>query len=87
MTLRGGLNSGDSRPHLDLIDAGPGVSDEAMQHLFEPFFTTEAHGTGLGLYLSRELAEGNQAQLNYVRQDDGKGFFRLTFQDPRRQFE
>ena len=87
LTLRGGLNSGDSRPHLDLIDAGPGVSDEAMQHLFEPFFTTEAHGTGLGLYLSRELAEGNQAQLNYVRQDDGKGFFRLTFQDPRRQFE
>jgi two-component system sensor histidine kinase PilS (NtrC family) len=87
LTLRGGLEAGDSRPHLDVIDAGPGVSEEALTHLFEPFFTTEAHGTGLGLYLSRELAEGNQAHLHYLRQDDGKGFFRLTFQDPRRQFE
>ena len=87
LTLRGGLELGSSRPHLDIIDAGPGVSAEAMQHIFEPFFTTEAHGTGLGLYLSRELAEGNQAHLNYIQQDDAKGFFRLTFQDPRRQFE
>jgi two-component system sensor histidine kinase PilS (NtrC family) len=87
LILRGGLEPGNSRPHLDFIDTGPGVSEEAMQHLFEPFFTTEVRGTGLGLYLSRELAEGNQAHLNYLRQDDGKGFFRLTFQDPRRQFE
>lgn len=85
--LRGGIDPGDSRPHLDVLDAGHGVSDDALKHLFEPFFTTEVHGTGLGLYLSRELAEGNQAHLNYIRQDDGKGCFRLTFQDPRRQFE
>ncbi len=87
LLLRGGLDAGSSRPHLDVIDSGPGVNEEAVKHLFEPFFTTEVRGTGLGLYLSRELAEGNQAHLNYVRQDDGKGFFRLTFQDPRRQFE
>lgn len=87
LTLRGGLEQGNSRPHLDVFDSGPGVSEEASKHLFEPFFTTEVRGTGLGLYLSRELAEGNQAHLIYMRQDDGKGFFRLTFQDPRRQFE
>jgi len=87
LTLRGGIESGNSRPHLDISDSGPGVNEEAYQHLFEPFFTTEVRGTGLGLYLSRELAEGNQAHLTYLRQDDGKGFFRLTFQDPRRQFE
>lgn len=87
LTLRGGLEPGNSRPHLDVIDSGPGVSEDAYQHLFEPFFTTEVRGTGLGLYLSRELAEGNQAHLTYLRQDDGKGLFRLTFQDPRRQFE
>ena len=87
LTLRGGLETGNSRPHLDVIDSGPGVSEEARRHLFEPFFTTEVRGTGLGLYLSRELAEGNQAHLTYLRQDDGKGFFRLTFQDPRRQFD
>lgn len=87
ITLRGGLEPGSSRPHLDIQDAGPGVSKEASQHLFEPFFTTEIRGTGLGLYLSRELAEGNQAHLNYLYQDDGQGFFRLTFQDPRRHIE
>lgn len=87
ITLRGGLEAGSSRPHLDILDAGPGVSKDASQHLFEPFFTTEVRGTGLGLYLSRELAEGNQAHLNYLYQDDGQGFFRLTFQDPRRHIE
>ncbi|MBI1422791.1 MAG: hypothetical protein GC149_04930 [Gammaproteobacteria bacterium] len=87
LILRGGLDAGDTRPHLDVIDSGTGVSEEASQHLFEPFFTTEARGTGLGLYLSRELAEGNQAHLTYVRNPDGSGLFRLTFQDPRRQFE
>lgn len=87
ITLRGGLETGSSRPHLDVFDAGPGVSEEASKHLFEPFFTTEVRGTGLGLYLSRELVEGNQAHLNYIYRDDGKGFFRLTFQDPRRQFK
>ena len=87
LILRGGFDPGNSRPHLDVLDAGPGVSAEALKHLFEPFFTTEVRGTGLGLYLSRELAEGNQAHLNYLQQGDGKVFFRLTFQDPRRQFE
>ncbi len=87
MTLTGGSLENATRPHLDIIDAGPGVSDDAIDNLFEPFFTTESRGTGLGLYLSKELAEGNQAHLNYIRQDDKNGFFRITFQDPRRQFD
>jgi len=87
LIFRGGLEPGNSRPHLDIMDTGPGVSEEASKHLFEPFFTTEVRGTGLGLYLSRELAEGNQAYLNYIKPDDDTGFFRLTFQDPRRHFE
>lgn len=85
--LRGGLNQGATRPHLDIIDRGPGISDEILNNLFEPFFTTETRGTGLGLYLSRELAEGNQAHLNYIKDGNGNGFFRITFQDPRRQFD
>lgn len=87
LILRGGFDGNNVRPHLDIIDNGPGVQADAIAHLFEPFFTTESKGTGLGLYLSRELAEGNQAHLNYVREDDGNGFFRLTFQDPRRQID
>ncbi|HEX6634551.1 MAG TPA: ATP-binding protein [Usitatibacter sp.] len=61
---------------LDVIDDGPGVSKEGQAHLFEPFFTTEAQGTGLGLYIARELCEGNSARIEYV--DDGGGHFRIT---------
>ena len=51
---------------LEISDDGPGVSVEAMAHLFEPFFTTDASGTGLGLYIARELAEVNGARLEYA---------------------
>ncbi len=79
----------DSRnhPYLEVQDYGPGVSEEAQQHLFEPFFTTESSGTGLGLYISRELAECNHAQLEYRAVNEPGGHFRLTFADPQQQFE
>ena len=50
---------------LDIIDNGNGVAAEQRAHLFEPFYTTEHSGTGLGLYLCRELCEANQAQIQY----------------------
>jgi two-component system sensor histidine kinase PilS (NtrC family) len=62
---------------LDVIDDGPGVSASAQQHLFEPFFTTDAQGTGLGLYIARELAEVNGARLEYFVDSPG-AHFRLT---------
>ncbi len=74
-------------PYLELRDYGPGVDEETQQHLFEPFFTTESGGTGLGLYISRELAECNHAQLEYRHGDEPGGRFRLTFADPQQQFE
>jgi two-component system sensor histidine kinase PilS (NtrC family) len=51
---------------LEIKDDGSGVAVEALAHLFEPFFTTDASGTGLGLYIARELAEVNGARLEYV---------------------
>jgi two-component system sensor histidine kinase PilS (NtrC family) len=51
---------------LEIADDGPGVSAESLAHLFEPFFTTDASGTGLGLYIARELAEVNGARLEYA---------------------
>lgn len=51
---------------LDVVDDGPGVSSEALQHLFEPFFTTDSRGTGLGLYIARELADVNGARLECI---------------------
>jgi two-component system, NtrC family, sensor histidine kinase PilS len=60
---------------ITVIDNGAGVSAENQLHLFEPFFTTEASGTGLGLYVARELAQANHGQLNYRSQLNG---FELT---------
>jgi two-component system sensor histidine kinase PilS (NtrC family) len=85
--ISGGRTETEPRPYLDVYDKGPGIADDFIEQIFEPFFTTETSGTGLGLYLSRELAEGNQAHLNYIKDDDGKGRFRITFQDPRRHID
>ncbi len=64
-------------PCIEIIDNGSGISREHQGHLFEPFFTTSSSGTGLGLYISRELAELNQAKLSYYLTDDKRSCFRL----------
>lgn len=53
-------------PCVEVIDHGPVIEPKVARNLFEPFFTTAASGTGLGLYISRELAELNHARLEYV---------------------
>ncbi|RML79245.1 Sensor protein PilS, partial [Pseudomonas syringae pv. maculicola] len=70
-------------PILEVLDDGPGVSEQHLSKIFEPFFTTESKGTGLGLYLSRELCESNQAHLEYIpRPHDGGSCLRITFAHP-----
>ncbi|MFI3184521.1 MAG: HAMP domain-containing sensor histidine kinase [Methylococcaceae bacterium] len=64
-------------PCIEVIDNGAGISREHQSQLFEPFFTTSSSGTGLGLYISRELAELNQAKLSYYLTDDNRSCFRL----------
>ncbi len=51
---------------LSVEDDGPGVAVDAMAHLFEPFFTTDSQGTGLGLYIAQELSEVNGARIEYL---------------------
>lgn len=85
LKLHGGISEDSPNPFLDVIDSGRGVSPEAVDHLFEPFFTTEPKGTGLGLYISRELCESNQARLNYIPVLGGGSCFRIIFADPRRK--
>lgn len=84
LTLRAGIEDkdGDSQPFLHIIDEGPGISEEAEANLFEPFHTTELSGTGLGLYLSRELCEANQSQLVYNKTDKNKSCFSIYFSNP-----
>lgn len=84
MQLSAGVSKETNRPFLDVRDNGPGISDNHLEHVFEPFFTTRTDGTGLGLYISRELCEGNQAALDHI--ETGSGCcFRVTFADPRWQ--
>lgn len=71
-------------PVLEVLDDGPGVPIEQVQNIFEPFFTTENKGTGLGLYISRELCESNQARLDYRERDVGGSCFRIVFAHPRK---
>jgi two-component system sensor histidine kinase PilS (NtrC family) len=53
------------RVELHVQDDGPGITPEVRAHLFEPFYTTSSKGTGLGLYLARELCLNNGAMLDY----------------------
>jgi two-component system sensor histidine kinase PilS (NtrC family) len=60
------------RLELHVQDDGPGISPEVRAHLFEPFYTTSSKGTGLGLYLARELCLNNEARLDYEYRFDNK---------------
>ncbi|MCY1399149.1 Adaptive-response sensory-kinase SasA [compost metagenome] len=71
-------------PVLEILDDGPGIAAEQQGKLFEPFFTTETKGTGLGLYISRELCESNQARIDYKPRDEGGSCFRIIFAHPRK---
>lgn len=69
----------DRRVMLEVTDDGAGVSADAEQKLFEPFFTTDAGGTGLGLYIARELCEANGAVIEYRHAPEGGACFRILF--------
>jgi two-component system sensor histidine kinase PilS (NtrC family) len=81
--IRCGRLSANGRPFLEVADRGPGVAPEHIERIFEPFFSA-GRGTGLGLYLARELAQTNGATLLYEPRHGGGSVFRLVFADPRR---
>lgn len=62
---------------IEVTDNGAGIPAEVSSHLFEPFFTTEKTGTGLGLYIGRELAEANGANLQHKPTNTGTKFMML----------
>ena len=85
LELHCGVKGESERPYLDIIDHGTGVSPEVEMHLFEPFFTTRAAGTGLGLYIARELCEANQAGLALQSSSSAGCVFRISFIHPEKQ--
>jgi two-component system, NtrC family, sensor histidine kinase PilS len=84
-----GRRSGSGRPYLEVRDRGPGLPPELADRVFEPFFRAGAgaeqrDGSGLGLFISRELCEVNRAALVYEPRDGGGSIFRIIFADPQR---
>ena len=71
------ISRNHSTPCIAVLDHGDKLSAETLKHLFEPFFTTSSSGTGLGLYISRELAEPNQAKLSYEFTPTEQSYFEL----------
>jgi len=86
VTIEVGIDKEKDLPYMEVIDDGPGIPGSEVEQVFEPFFTTASTGSGLGLYISRELCEANQANLIYKRTLAGKSCFRLNFAHPERIF-
>ena len=81
--IRYGRMPSNARPYLEVADRGAGVNPEVAERIFEPFFSA-GQGTGLGLFLARELAQANGATLLYEARAGGGSVFRLAFADRRR---
>jgi two-component system sensor histidine kinase PilS (NtrC family) len=82
--LRVGRLPSTARPFLEVADRGPGIAVQHREKIFEPFFTGNERGTGLGLFLARELAQTNGATLLYEPRTSGGSLFRIVFRDPER---
>ncbi|MGK0259532.1 MAG: two-component system sensor histidine kinase PilS (NtrC family), partial [Candidatus Azotimanducaceae bacterium] len=82
--LEGGIEESSDRPFLNVIDYGAGVEESQIANLFQPFSTTAPGGTGLGLYLSKEMCDANQVQLSYLKHEQGGSCFRILFAHPDR---
>ncbi len=72
------------RPYLEVSDRGPGIDPQFVERIFEPFFTGGKGGTGLGLFIARELCQLNRAVLLYAARIGGGSTFRIVFSDPQR---
>jgi two-component system sensor histidine kinase PilS (NtrC family) len=82
--LHCGVLEASGRVYLDVADRGPGIPPEQAEQVFERFYTGQPGGTGLGLYISRELCERNGAHLRYQARPGGGSVFRVIFADPDR---
>jgi two-component system sensor histidine kinase PilS (NtrC family) len=82
--IQAGRMQGKGRPYIEVLDCGLGVDEATADKIFEPFFTARSGGTGLGLYISRELCELNGATLVYLDRPGGGSIFRIVFADSDR---
>jgi two-component system, NtrC family, sensor histidine kinase PilS len=82
--LKLGRLTPSNRPFLEVADRGPGIEHQVVDRIFEPFFTGRKGGTGLGLFIARELCQLNRAVLIYESRNGDGSVFRIVFSDPQR---
>ncbi len=82
VTVVARLLSDKGPPVIEVIDRGPGIPPKVAAQIFEPFYTTHEYGTGLGLYLAKQMTEASQATLEYVPLAGGGACFRITMALP-----
>lgn len=82
--ISGSRHEPNGSPVIDVCDAGPGVAADRAEQIFEPFYTTESSGTGLGLFICKEICEANLARIFHTRSHDGLSCFRIQFSHPDR---
>ena len=80
INIQGRIESEINQPYIDITDNGQGISPETQAQIFEPFFTTRSDGTGLGLYITKEVLENNRAKIRHISPPDGGTCFRIYFQ-------
>src|SRR5699024_838020 len=62
---------------IDVIDEGPGIPDELIHKIGEPFFTTKQSGTGLGLMISKQILEQHGGRMDIMQNVEKGSLFRL----------
>jgi two-component system, LuxR family, sensor kinase FixL len=81
-TLRVAAGATDAMVSVSVSDSGPGLSDEALARLFEPFTTTKSDGMGVGLSISRTIVEAHGGRITAQNEPEGGCTFRFTLRIP-----
>lgn len=69
----------DGMAHVSIRDHGPGIDEQAAEHLFQPFYTTRPGGIGMGLVTSRALVESGGGRIWFEPAVGGGAVFHFTF--------
>ena len=86
INVQGGIEMETGQPFIDVVDNGPGIEQDTAEQIFDPFFTTSNEGTGLGLYITKEVTESNRAKIRHIALPGGGTCFRIYFlQAPQQQ--
>lgn len=79
ITITGGVDNNTGDGYIEVIDNGKNIPTDIIDKLFDPFFTTSNEGTGLGLYVVKELCDANNIRISYIPVSAGGNCFKLKF--------